>query len=600
MTVSRLPPLRRLTPWLASARGQHRARRGVALLLLGTLLWLLATVLPSEAASYHTLTIDGTNDFAADEEVPGTSASTWYFTWDATNFYFGINGSDVSGGSPTEFVVLYIDTDPQTTPTSGDGTSTGVTYNTQTPGLPFNADYHFRWKADNTYTNLLNWNNSTSSWTDDNTTGGNFGISAFQSGTFLEVSIPRSSLGNPDALYVAGAMLNEVGGGESTFFMTPSSNSPGYDANFTDYFGFGLGSGVSPNDAENLNTTPLSVVATDPVSNALDIATTSTISATFDRDVDSTSVSTSTFTVRGEQTALYDGSYSFPSADSVQLDPNDSFKPGEVIQVQVSDGLLADNGMPSEPYGWQFTAAASGGSGSYSAHASTPSFGAGSSTDVALGDIDADGDLDALVANASGQAETVWVNNGSGSYSAHASTPSFGVGESFDVALGDIDADGDLDALVANIGGQAETVWVNDGSGSYSAHASTPSFGAGQSIAVALGDIDGDGDLDALVANSIGQAETVWVNQNRADLSLSKVASPANAQPGQSITYTLSYTNSGPQSASGVEISDLVPSSLSNVSYTSSGATITATGGTPYTWDVADLAVGAGGVIIIT
>ncbi|MGH7492247.1 MAG: hypothetical protein ACREOO_07620, partial [bacterium] len=35
------------------------------------------------AGSPHTIAIDGSNDFAADEDVPGTSGSTWYFTWDA-------------------------------------------------------------------------------------------------------------------------------------------------------------------------------------------------------------------------------------------------------------------------------------------------------------------------------------------------------------------------------------------------------------------------------------------------------------------------------------------------------------------------------------
>jgi hypothetical protein len=142
------------------------------------------------------------------------------------------------------------------------------------------------------------------------------------------------------------------------------------------------------------------------------------------------------------------------------------------------------------------------GTGSFSAHPTTPSFGAGNSSDVALGDIDGDGDLDAVVANYA-QAATVWVNNGTGSFSAHPTTPSFGGADSSRaVALGDIDGDGDLDAVVANsLSPLAETVWVNNGTGSFSAHPTTPSFGGGTSNAVALGDIDGDGDLDAVVAN---------------------------------------------------------------------------------------------------
>lgn len=222
-------------------------------LLFALGLWL-APATAVEATSNHTITIDGVNDFAGNEAVAATSGQTWYFTWDASNFYFGINGNpDVSSGSATKWVELYIDTDPQQTPLSGNGSSTGVLYNTQQPGLPFRADYHVRWKTDNSYTNMLDWNNGTSSWTDDNTGNNNFGITKAQSGNYLEVRIPRASLGNPTAVYVAGAMLNEAPGGEFTFFMTPNNNVEGYDANFTHYLGFNLLPNLAPNKSVNVD-----------------------------------------------------------------------------------------------------------------------------------------------------------------------------------------------------------------------------------------------------------------------------------------------------------------------------------------------------------
>jgi hypothetical protein len=76
------------------------------------------------------------------------------------------------------------------------------------------------------------------------------------------------------------------------------------------------------------------------------------------------------------------------------------------------------------------------------------------------------------------------------------------------VGLGDLDGDGDLDAFVVN-DDYAKRVWMNDGTGSFtdSGQALTSSNSRG----VALGDLDGNGSLDAFVADS-GQANQVWFN----------------------------------------------------------------------------------------
>ena len=54
------------------------------------------------------------------------------------------------------------------------------------------------------------------------------------------------------------------------------------------------------------------------------------------------------------------------------------------------------------------------------------------------------------------------------------------------------------------------TVWVNDGTGTFTD--SGLSLGSSCTSAVALGDLDGDGDLDAFVGNSYGQSNKVWLN----------------------------------------------------------------------------------------
>ncbi len=214
--------------------------------------------------------------------------------------------------------------------------------------------------------------------------------------------------------------------------------------------------------------------------------------------------------------------------------------------------------------------------------------------------MDGDGDLDAIVANDEHEAQGVYVNDGGGIFDAHPSAPTFGAGSSsIDVALGDVDGDGDLDALVTNLGAQAEGVYVNDGSGTFSPHPSAPTFGAGWwSGAVALGDVDGDGDLDAMFAN-LG-AQTVWLNRNYTDLSITKSVQVAAVPPGAPLTYTLAFSNASLISASDVVITDHLPLALTQVGVASSGASITRTPAVTYAWQVEDIAPGEGGVITIT
>jgi hypothetical protein len=148
------------------------------------------------------------------------------------------------------------------------------------------------------------------------------------------------------------------------------------------------------------------------------------------------------------------------------------------------------------------------------------------STDVALGDVDGDGDLDAIVANTgfpvSGQAR-LWINQGGaqgGTPGVFAESPQdFGARNSEAVSFGDLDGDGDLDIFLGHEA-DGDRVWLNDGSGAFTD--SGQSLGADQSWDVALGDLDGDGDLDAVVGTfglgttGQGALDRIWINQGGA------------------------------------------------------------------------------------
>ncbi|CAG0935748.1 hypothetical protein TFLX_04598 [Thermoflexales bacterium] len=252
-----------------------------------------------------------------------------------------------------------------------------------------------------------------------------------------------------------------------------------------------------------------------PTRNAVGVPLTESLAISFDEPIDLASVTTGTFVVHGSQSSIFVGVYALSDLSrTIMFDPDRSFFPGEVINASVTTNTLNITGEHAiTPTVWQFWAAAYGGTGRFVAHPISPTFGVDNSVGIALGDLDNDGDLDAVVANDGTEPETVWLNDGTGNFAPHSATPSFGAGSSQDVALGDLDNDGDLDAVVANDGTEPETVWLNDGAGNFTPHPTTPSFGASNSTAIALGDIDGDGDLDAIVANYFpDQPETVWLN----------------------------------------------------------------------------------------
>src|SRR5262245_44285667 len=122
---------------------------------------------------------------------------------------------------------------------------------------------------------------------------------------------------------------------------------------------------------------------------------------------------------------------------------------------------------------------------------------------IALGDVDGDGGLDALAGDQSGPPgaqNRLFLNDGSGMFSdATPQLPSI-LSQTWSIALGDVDGDGDLDGLVGNAGQSA--LLRNEGSGVFTdATTQLPALWA-LTIAVGLGDVDGDGDLDAFLGNS--------------------------------------------------------------------------------------------------
>ncbi len=138
---------------------------------------------------------------------------------------------------------------------------------------------------------------------------------------------------------------------------------------------------------------------------------------------------------------------------------------------------------------------------------------------VVLGDLDGDGDLDIVTANkldppglhsSSGieGSVAIYLNDGSGEIES-----ALLLGDSGDsfisAALGDMDGDGDLDIVVGRETGQS-VVYVNDGGARFT---ETRSFGNAYDrvLSLAVGEMNGDGALDIAVGKQ-SQQSTVYIN----------------------------------------------------------------------------------------
>jgi uncharacterized repeat protein (TIGR01451 family) len=100
--------------------------------------------------------------------------------------------------------------------------------------------------------------------------------------------------------------------------------------------------------------------------------------------------------------------------------------------------------------------------------------------------------------------------------------------------------------------------------------------------------------------NAAGEDDqaSVTVTPNVADLSLTKLVNNAAPNANQTVVFTLTLTNNGPQSATNVAVADQLPAGLTFVSSTPSGST-TYNSGTGV-WTVGSLASGANATLQIT
>lgn len=132
------------------------------------------------------------------------------------------------------------------------------------------------------------------------------------------------------------------------------------------------------------------------------------------------------------------------------------------------------------------------------------------SSQLTFVDLDGDGDLDIVWANGQGYSSAgvalkprMWINNGAGVFADETDARAAGITGWFRGAeAGDMDGDGDMDLILAQDFAKKPILLANNGAGVFTnASANLPNINLSSSRAQ-FGDVDNDGDLDLIFCNS--------------------------------------------------------------------------------------------------
>ena len=225
---------------------------------------------------------------------------------------------------------------------------------------------------------------------------------------------------------------------------------------------------------------------------------------------------------------------------------------------------------------------------------------------MTVGDFNNDGFPDIAVSSAS--AVTIFLNNGDGTLGSPSTFPVSGTGANGPIAAGDFNGDGNVDLAVLTVGCCSDSVLIlpGDGAGGFSSPPQTFAVGAFPA-ALAVADFNGDGKPDIAIADSVRNMVTLLLNgtaastappPSSADLSIAAAASPNPIAVSSILTYTFTVTNNGPSNATGVALTDTLPSGTSFQSASPSQGTCANSSGT-VTCSIGSLANGATATITL-
>ncbi|KQK25088.1 hypothetical protein AR438_13225 [Chryseobacterium aquaticum] len=202
------------------------------------------------------------------------------------------------------------------------------------------------------------------------------------------------------------------------------------------------------------------------------------------------------------------GGFVKEQADAIPLEANSSLGPTWADYDQ--DGLM-DLFVPNGS-GNKNSIFHNDGNGTFSKKNNIINQEGGKSVGSCWGDIDNDGDLDLFVTNSNTTTNFLYKNLGNGNFQKITNSIVNQGGSSHGCSFADIDNDGDLDLFVTN-DRIRKFLYFNDGNGNFTENRDEAiTYNFGLSFGHAWSDYDHDGDLDLAVATHSNQKNHIFVN----------------------------------------------------------------------------------------
>lgn len=266
----------------------------------------------------------------------------------------------------------------------------------------------------------------------------------------------------------------------------------------------------------------IAVSTTTPAGNANNVSRNTAVVVNFDTPLATTSITATSFWVWGTQSGRAAGTIAFSNNNqTLTLTPSGRFFPGEWVSVQLSHAIKGADDVPlrSAGYAFQFQTATAAGELTFTQNGPPVSVRTDGNTTRLYGgaitDINNDGWVDFVAINEVSADLRLLLNTADGSgHLGPVITPPQPIGvEASPSVVADFNNDGFMDVATGNSSSNTVSIALGSGDGHFLSvqNVDVPARPHG---VVAL-DVDGDGDLDIVVASEYGEALTLLTNDGQ-------------------------------------------------------------------------------------